>query len=281
MAHILDPIKTTKWGPRTINPNTPTCPGCGAPTSDTTMCRRCTNTAHENLNHIAYLARWLDQKRARWTSNHPRHNATSRSATAPTPYDPRVTETSDRLLATLNKWAKTPTTNPGVAALQLTQNLDHIATDPNSATLYQQLQHHREQLESLFDRPPDRLYLGTCNHENCTQPLYAEPNTNTTTCTHCATTHNVQDRRETILEALYDYQATIRELTQLRYLIGEKGTSERMLYRYTQNGLLPQAGKRLECNRRGEYRNVPTYRIGDVPTAVTQWADRPKSPRKR
>ena len=96
---------------------------------------------------------------------------------------------------------------------------------------------------------------------------------------------DVSERREWFAGMVVLYQATMRELVNLAPLfLPGNGVSKRTLKEWSRHGLLKPIGERQERNTRGEWRKVPTYRIGDLATAQAAWEDmkrdRPRRARK-
>ena len=277
---------------------------CSREVDDGYLCHDCTTTTRDHLHTIAHLSRGLDEKRARFGAIIYTHGR-SRSADTPIPFDPRVTRVSrpirqhlretcayvfDHRPAAATRVVVSPE-SIGAMAVWLTSHLPWLRTDPTGPATADRIRRDAEHLAALFDRPPDQLYLGTCktalpDGTTCPEALYADASTviragrtdlaadSAHTYCRCGAAHEVEPRRAELLHGLTIYQATLPELVSLRPLIGMDGTSRAMLARYTQHGLLPSVGERLERNSRGEWRRTPTYRIGDVNRAVELWKQR-------
>lgn len=265
------------------------CPFCDRPTGDAFVCQHCVGTAGRDLRTIAYLARGLDEKRARRSAI--TMDGGSAAAETPLPFDSRVTRVADPIL-----WAIQGTCRiviegrPGVAlptyltgqsiggmALWLTQHLRWLAGREEGPDEFDSIRNWRANLETLLDGPPDQLYIGTCSAGECTEAVYVEAKNGKpddyAKCRRCSTQHEVAPRREVLREGLADYQATMREVLSLRHLLGVSA-GRSTLYMLAETGRLEKVGKRLERNSRGEWRKVDTFRLGSVAGVVNDWATR-------
>ncbi len=267
------------------------CHVCTRPCPDGYVCHDCTEQARADLAGIALFAQACEDKRARRKTNHPTER-TSPSADTPLPYDPRVTAVLDPIITAMSGTlhiiteGRKITTSVDVfdlpsACAFVTGHLSWLRTIPEGPEEVTSFDTAHANLEELFDRPPDQLYLGECGAaENehgwpCTHILYVEnksPLPSYVRCEVCGVQTEVDGRRDYFRTQVAAYQATMRELVTLAPLLLDGAGSKRTLHEWTRRGLLRPVGTRLERNLRAEWRQVATYRIGDLTVAAAQWA---------
>ena len=265
---------------------------CGKPTGpDAYVCPDCVDQARKDLAVVADLLPLSPAKRARVGAIDYRTLGTPGPAEAPLPFDPRVSRVTDPicvgLLGTYHVVIEGRGAHlalPGrvgavAVARWLGEHLDWLATRAEGAEELAFIEKARSNLERLFDRPPDALYLGECGRDLedmvCREHVYVEnkrPLATFATCRRCQGAVDVNERREIFAEQVKLYQATMRELVSLAplFLAGD-GVSQRTLKEWTRHGLLRPVGERVERNVRGEWRKVPTYRMGDLAEARNEW----------
>lgn len=96
--------------------------------------------------------------------------------------------------------------------------------------------------------------------QRCTHDLYVKPKATTATCPACGALHQVDERREWLMESARDHLATVTEASALcRPMLGELVTRD-MIKGYVRRGKIAPHGSTVD--RRG--REVALYRIGDV-----------------
>ena len=126
------------------------------------------------------------------------------------------------------------------------------------------------ELQQLMDANPERVYVGTCRANGCTEALYADRDHAATVvrCEKCTVEHPIADRRAELEAGVEDYLGTIKEISHLfRETFGED-VSIRRIYGYVDHGLIVARGNRVEHDSMGRPRTSATYRIGDVREAV-------------
>lgn len=271
---------------------------CGKPAgTDAYVCKDCIDTARNSCATIADLMAHVDEKRARWTGIDYRA-AGPRSADTPLPYDPRVTKTVAPIITGLAGTHNVIAEHAGwhdalhrgnapTVAHWIRERIDTLRTIPEGPDELRFLDRSADNLARLFDRPPDRLYLGQCgtthhdtDHDEtwtCTAYVYVERTKSLAphaTCPRCRTQIDVASRRDEFQEAVKLYQATMRELVHLAPMFLTEGVSRRTLHEWTRHGLLRPVGERLEVDSEGRDRRTPTYRIGDLVEARNVWEER-------
>ena len=159
---------------------------------------------------------------------------------------------------------------PAAHAVWLGSHLRHFAAHPDGPALLDRIHAAHDRLVQVFDRPPEKIYVGRCGHDDCTESLYADRQHTATVvaCTRCATEHPIAERRDQLKAGVVEYLGTVRETSRLlRETFGDD-VSERMIRGLRDHGLLAERGRRLEMDSKGRFREVMTFRIGDVMDAV-------------
>lgn len=252
---------------------TRTCP------PSTYLCATCTTDDRTQIRLLADLAAYADDKRARVGTTW-RFGTIGRSPETPLPYDPRITPIMTRLdnavdaAVGLVMHVANPRVLAGAstaAALTwLAGMTHHLATHPDGPGLLDNLHAAGQRLVDVFDRPPERVYVGTCRADGCTEALYADRDHTATVvrCEKCTVEHPIADRRAELEAGVEDYLGTIKEISHLfRETFGEE-VSIRRIYGYVDHGLIVARGTRVELDAKGRPRTSATFRIGDVRDAV-------------
>lgn len=255
------------------------CAWCTRTLTNAYLCPTCLTTARTQLRTIADLSRYADDKRARFGSTW-RHGTIGRSPETPLPYDPRITPVMRDVARALTAAVKhvhehgrvtvTIIDTPAAHASWLGSHLTHFATHPAGPQLLDRIRAAHDRLVSVFDRPPEKIYVGRCNDDDCTESLYADRDHTATVvaCTRCATEHPITQRRDELKAGVVEYLGTVRETSRLlRETFGDD-VSERTIRGLRDHGLLVERGHRLELDSKGRQRDVMTFRIGDVMDAV-------------
>lgn len=265
------------------------CHRCTRPCPDGYVCHTCTDAARQDLAGIALLAGACEDKRARRRNNHPTE-WTSPSRVKPLPYDPRVSDVLDPIITAMIGTLAVITEGRGIttsvdvfdlpsACEWVTKHLGWLRTTPEGPEEFTTFEVGHANLVGLFTVPPPQLYLGECaatenTHVPCSHILYVENKTplpSYVRCEMCGVQTPVDPRRDYFRHAIAAYQATMRELVTLAPILLDGACSERTLHEWARRGLLPSVGTRLERNLRSEWRQVATYRIGDLTEAAAQW----------
>jgi hypothetical protein len=111
------------------------------------------------------------------------------------------------------------------------------------------------QIESIVDRPVERVIVGRCP---CGEYLYARAGAATVTCTGCGTHYDVAATRDRMRESLADSLFTGAEIATLATYLGYQGRREA-----TRNRIKVWASRGL-VTPHGEYAGAPAYRFGEV-----------------
>ncbi|NUR80326.1 MAG: hypothetical protein HOP97_03975 [Terrabacter sp.] len=244
--------------------------------------------ARANLWNIAAFATWSDSKRARigsaWSVG-----GGSRVAETPVPFDPRVSRVLVPIHNDLTGWARivwddAPNYSEPAAvdtasvARWLVDYAAWFAGRQDGPDAFAAWERARLSLERLFDRPPDRVYLGRCGADTdygpCSESLYLEVGNQqpTVDCPRCTHGVVVADRRDQLAAGVENYLGTARELSRLLSLVLGEDANPRMLWAYAKHGLIQSHGVRVEFDTLGRRREVDTYRIGEVREAARMLA---------
>lgn len=259
------------------------CPRCSrVMKGDAFACTECANTARTDLHTIAEFLPWCDDKRARRRS---RLFIGSHIANAEQglPFDPRVTRTLDPIRNNLTTWARLVLdesegpTEPGDdltgITLWLAGNCDWIATKrPWAHEAFTSFEANALALTRLFDRPPDKIYVGSCRADSgeyeCREALYADSGASYVACPRCGTQHDVYERRQQLAGAVDSYLGTAREISRLLRLTLGEYVNERMIRAYARHGLIQPRGTRREYDKHGRPHDATLWRIGAVREAA-------------
>ena len=268
------------------------CQACGRDAGDAFACMTCAESARTDLAQIADFALDLDDKRARLGSNW-KNGTIGRAAEIPLPYDPRVSKVADPIRVALHGTASI-VIGAGAVILPASDSIHDVAqwlitrcdwlrrqdVGPEEFATFEVC---RSNIVALFDRPPDRTYIGRCHAEieggTCTESLYVEsddkgkPVKPNAICPRCEASCAVSSRQDEIKASVRDYLGTMKEISHLCRLMYDEGVSMSMLYQYASKGLMFSRGTRLECDSQGRHREVATYRIGDVESAIKAWRE--------
>jgi hypothetical protein len=233
------------------------------------------------LRLVADLARHADDKRARFGSSW-RAGTIGRTPEQPLPYDPRVTTVLDKVHTALRAARDLAqgadpspvlsTDHPSALAIWLTSRLDVIRRHPQGPAMFRRLTNAGEQMVALFDRPPEKVYMGRCDHDACAESLYMDRNHTATVvkCPKCAHETPIAERREKVALDVEDYHGTVKEISHLlRETLGDD-VSRDMINGMIRRHLIHSKGDRQERDRKNELRTVAVYRIGDVQAAVAK-----------
>jgi hypothetical protein len=248
---------------------------CGRSAGDAFACATCAETARKDLTNIADLARFLDGKRARVTTNW-KPGTIGRAAHIPLPYDPRVSWVADPILTSLRATAglirATPydDTIPAIA-LWLIAHCEWLRRQEVGPEEFAMFDRASAGLFLLFDRPPDTHYIGPCGATSdlkvCTRDLYIGEGITALLCPSCNALHQVSDRQEQLDESVANYLGTAKEISALcRHQFGDD-VSTAMIRGYVRHGMIQTKGSRVDQTTTGD-RVSALFRIGDVREAV-------------
>lgn len=318
ITYPLDPY--TREGTPMTN-----CMICGRDSNKAFACQPCADTARSNLDGIATLARHLSAKRARvgtsWNlttySDAPAPNrwrtddsqqfggvrarAVFAQGSEGLAYDPRVTDVANRvkndLIGTVKVICESGRADiPARASLAelarfIKPHVDWLRWQQEAPTDFGQIERAHADLERLFDRVPDQVFLGDCHTDTeygpCIEPLYApkpaagKEMVATVSCRRCNAQHETADRRAELMAAVDDYHGTAREISALLRNLAGDDVTVRMIYAYRSHGLVTAVGQRTERDKMGRQRDVDVFSIGAVRQAVTLFRAKGKADQRR
>ena len=131
----------------------------------------------------------------------------------------------------------------------------------------------RASLDRLMDAPAERVALGTCD---CGHILAAEAGKTTTTCPHCGTGYDVQQRRLDLLDKADDLVVSVKESVRLLRVVGHDIDARTVYAAIRHMGIAPALTTKIP----GSKRPVSVYRLGVIHEAVDQIASDPQTRRE-
>jgi hypothetical protein len=216
------------------------CPSCGCSTPDGTLCSEDTAALAAMLAAVPQLLEQLDVaicKQAKTTSG---GKAGKGTAHLKSPVNWGVAAVRDALLFELDLW--------GTDVLAIRKR-------PDAGRAVSGIGRAIKDSFRAIDRAQDRQYLGTCFAEEdqavCHAELWAKPGAHQVTCTQCAQTHEVYERRQWLLEQAADMLCTAREASRYLGEIGGIRVTEARIRGYIHRG-------------RVIYHTGTTFRLGDL-----------------
>lgn len=289
------------------------CTRCTRPCGDAYACTECAKAARNNLHHIADLAAALDDKRAKIRSNwdvsnigaskpalkwrtNDNQTTTHAARTGFQPstalgFDPRVSRVANRLQnglvgivrelpERLQYGTLAADSGPHQIARWLSYQVQHIRGIETAGEQFDLIDKMLGDLHHLFDNPPPKLFLGECKAEfedgECTESLYLDQEkitSETVACPRCGITHDVEERRNVLMDGVNDYTGTAKEISRLLRNIGGTDVSTAAIARYVRMGKLAPIGTSMEARSDGQRVQVPVYRIGAVRELLSDLED--------
>jgi hypothetical protein len=216
------------------------CPVCGCEQGAGLLCASETERLERDLGDVAAIVAELDtalSKQARIGNA----GGPSGLARERTPINVGAMNVADDLQNTLTTWARDISESSGwvwVASKQppsqqsanvLLHHIDVIRRHPAVEELVDEITDAIAQARRVVDRPADRTYFGPCYAETpddqgravtCLEEIWAKPTASHAACKVCGVTHEVEERREWLMDKAEDMIVTPREAS--RY-IGEIG----------------------------------------------------------
>lgn len=212
--------------------------GCSRIT-DNYLCQTCEN----HLNRLIRRTPWLIHELG---TNAARQNKTSTGG---------------------NQESKTASKNRpdlvNFAAMQLAHELtrtlswssaSHLARHPMGPERYNDLKYLHERATRIIDIKPERVHLGTCPTEGCTQPLNVPKGETAHKCGECGETIDIKAHKDERIGRATAITCWPPEVVQFIHKMGHRLTVKD-IQNWVARGKLASAG---------EYAGRPTYRVGDV-----------------
>jgi hypothetical protein len=199
------------------------------------------------------------------------HTNGSRAFERPLPYDPRASEAGDVLRSTLVGWVRElhdgaeywPVDSLHGMALWLHGRLARLLDHPAAEEAVDEFRFAVDLCKRAIDRPPVRIYAGTCGIDGCDIALYAKPMSPDVDCPGCGHRHSVAERRETMLAALDGMLLTIGEIVNLATYLGDGMERKR-----TRNLLDKWVERRRITPHSVDREGRPLYPFGETVRAV-------------
>lgn len=132
-------------------------------------------------------------------------------------------------------------------------HIDWLAHRPEAPDAFDELHSAINLIRHNIDTNAGLLYLGPC--DTCHRDLYTREGTTTATCPGCATTYDVTDRRDWLLQQADDRLERAADICRALSGFGIDITRHR-LKQWEYAGLLIAKGH--------DHLNRPLYRVGDV-----------------
>lgn len=258
------------------------CPRCDRQLStDAFVCGQCAISARKDLIEVAWFIRRIDSKRARRGSRLFIGGGSSPAET-PLPYDTRVGRTFGPIQNGLVGWARIhndqhfdhPQIPRGLAGVAewLADHAEWASRQQWAFEAFECYASSREALKDLFDSPPDREAIGTCNavdeHEYpCAEILSAVKGEEQHTCPKCGTVHNVKERRDSLLAQASDLTVTVAEAVKL-LRTSDRDVHPRLVRAAIRFVPINTSGDRLELDKHGKVHRVSIFRLGAIRDAL-------------
>lgn len=245
--------------------------GCGRPSPSSVICSHCTWLLERELGDVGALGQHLAAELDVALSRQVRIGGGSggrRSAEKPLPYDATASEALAVLRSTLVAWVRIlvddesqpwpADTLDGMAAWLLARSSE-IASHEAAPEAFDEITSSVANARRAVDRPVSRVFAGICGHEGCQGRVYGRPSRQVARCEECGWSHDLEERRQAMLDELDDRLFTAGEIAMLSVYLGDGFDRQRtrnLLNKWAQRELLTARG----VNLAGE----PTYRFGDA-----------------
>lgn len=273
--------------------NQPTCPSCGALTTDGLLCTRETNALMRNLAELPSLLRELQTTLTRQSQSGSGNGG--KGAERPLPFDNNASEVGDVVKNTLSTWVRELdlgdtdglADNPRALAHWLLLRIERIRGHAACTEIADEIGHCVKLISRAIDNRAEQVYLGPCQNivegKPCATQLYAPAHAEAYDCPNeaCKVPVNVAARRAELLALVEDSVATINVCSQVLARFGHevKASTIQNWVRSRED----RAGKvwppKLWSKGKDE-QGRETYRLGDVTVLAMEMLDK-KAERRR
>lgn len=257
------------------------------------MCRGCEHKLEAWLNDVPDLCEQLEVTITRQDKFQVGRDG-GRSTTKPLPFNERASAIKHDLTHCLNFWAREigltasdlqfhplpKSTDPKPVSEWLSSHKHLIVTHLSAGSCFRDIETAVRRSRQIIDRPPDKVFAGPCNTEVrgfggsafCTEDLYAQPGKPTAVCKMCHTEHDVQKRREWMLEQINGQAADAGLLASILNQLDFQISSS-TIRRYGAEGLLTVVSR--------DAKGVPRYNVGEVIRVFFDKKERQKAGKKK
>lgn len=251
---------------------------CDNLSDDRFMCSSCLFATQKNLSD---LAKWVIDDLLNVLTKQTKISqrlATRGSGNTALPFNEAASEANTKLVRQLVALAdvlKRPIPpEPKHLAKDLSTFTQKMALNEEATLIAGDLNNHVHQIKKLIDRPPTTWYVGKCSvlvdDSECPAELYASFNTGHISCPKCKTIHDIQQRRDYLIETAKNLNVTASEAARAIQLWTdiEVGSTRKLMKRiveWSRRGRLVERGHIVENNQLR-----PLYKLEDVLNLMTQ-----------
>ncbi len=253
-------------------------PACDNPADDRFMCGACAHTTQRNLSDLsAWIIDDLLTELTKQTKVAQRFD--SRTSSNPSlPFNEAASDANTKLVRLLMNLAdhvqQAILPDPKALAKHLSTVTHQVALHDQATVTAGELNDHVHQIKKLIDLPPTTWYAGKCSQlvgdVECPTELYATFSTGYITCPKCKTVHDIQQRRDYLIDTAKNLNVTASEAAKAIQLWTdiEVESTQKLVNRIVQwsrRGRLMERGHILENNQ-----SRPLYKLEDVLNLMTQ-----------
>ncbi|WP_134663958.1 hypothetical protein [Amycolatopsis sp. CFH S0078] len=262
--------------------------GCGRPTNDM-LCSACLDELLGALRAlitdglggrglIAELGLTLSRQSVIASGT----GVVAHSANQPMPFHEAASEMGWVLANTISTWARDvhecnphllpPAGSTAGAVAWMVGLPGLLALHPAADELHDEITHVVARVRRVIDRPPDRIYAGPCDAqvegERCPDHLYARPGMSRVQCGSCGTEHDVDERRNWMIDYAADLRVTATVALGWARLLLDKTIPRGTWDSWVSRGRIVAHG----IDGRGR----PVFRFGDVRDLVLAHVSKPR-----
>lgn len=253
--------------------------GCGRPSPETTICSQCAWELERDLGDVGAVGQHLSAELDVALSRQVRIGGGSggrRSAEKPLPYDATSSEALAVLRSTLVGWVREivddspwPADRLDSMAGWLLARMPVLVVHKAADEAFEEIGSAVANARRAVDRPVSRVFAGVCANvptqdgvtvgPPCDGRVYGRPGRSVALCEKCRHSHDVEARRQEMLDELDDRLFTAAEIATLGVYLGDafdRARTRKLINAWASRGLLDVRG----LSAAGD----PRYRFGDV-----------------
>lgn len=253
---------------------------CSRPITDSAnLCHPCTDSLRKTLAELPSWHQRLEITRTRQSKTGGRGiGVISRSTTQPLPWDERASRAArtlrHQLVAAIITLAadhpgRMPDDSIPAMSTWLLGRLQQWRQHADAAELLDNLQAAVDDVTTVCDRQPDRIYLGQCSarHDEdsteCPADVYADLGATVAYCAerNCRATHVVSDRRRVLLDAVQDQLVDVPTLSAALSSLDQPVTTSAIRGLIARGRLIPHGH---------DTAGTALYRVGDLAQLLTE-----------